>query len=65
MEEAPTRGKCHYSEIDAHALTEGHADVAAHVPALLGQADGQLTSATAMTSPNYFLASACLKSSDT
>ena len=47
MEKAPSRGKCHYSEIDAHALTEGYADVAAQVPALLGQADGQLTSATA------------------
>ena len=47
MEKAPSRGKCHYSEIDAHALTEGYADVAAQVPALLGQAEGQIASVTA------------------
>jgi hypothetical protein len=34
-------------EIAAHVLTEGHADDAAQVSALLGQAEGQITSVTA------------------
>ena len=34
-------------EIAAHVLTEGHADDAAQVPALLGQVEGQIASVTA------------------
>jgi transposase len=34
-------------EIAAHVLTEGHADDAAQVPALLGQVEGQITTVTA------------------
>ena len=34
-------------EIAAHVLTEGHADDAAQVPALLGQAEGMIGSVTA------------------
>ena len=34
-------------EIAAHVLTEGHADDAAQVPALLGQAEGVIASVTA------------------
>lgn len=34
-------------EIPAHMLTEGHADDAAQVPALLGQAEGMIASVTA------------------
>ena len=50
-------------EIAAHVLTEGHADDAAQVPALLGQAEGVIASVTADGAydgePTHAAAAAC------